>query len=173
MAADRAELVTRAAAPDYRVILKMDVSGELNRIRAYDVIAENDAVGRVAVSHEKAVAADDGLLAVGGAEMDGGELADHRAVADLNERNASLPVFEILRLHADAGVRVDFASLAYRRVTVDDRALLDNRAVADPDILSDACVGTNFDVGTENGSVCDYGGVMNFGHFENLRIFQR
>jgi hypothetical protein len=173
MAADRAELVTRAAAPDYRVILKMHVSGELNRIRAYDVIAENNTMGRMTVSHEKAVAADDGLLAVGGAEMDRGEFADHRAVADFDERNAPFTVFEILRLHADAGVGVDFASLAYRRVAVDDRALLDDRAAPDPDILSDACVGTHFDICAENGSVCDYGGMVNFGHFNNLRILRR
>ena len=129
------------------------------------MVAENDAVRRVAVGHEKAVRPEDGLLAVRSAEVNGGEFANHRAVADLDVADAPLLVLQILRLHADKGVREDLALLPYRRVTVDNRALPDPRAVADFHIAPYVRIGVYLDILAERGAVFNYRRWVYAGHF--------
>ena len=129
------------------------------------MVADHDAMGRMAVRHEEDVVAENRLLAVGRAEMDRRELADHGAVPDLDVADAALLVLEVLRLHADAGVRKDLAVLADGRVAVDDGALLDDRARAELHVGADAGVGADHDVLAElRAGVHDRRGMDVLGH---------
>ena len=147
----------------------MHVAGELHGVGADHVVAEYHAVRRMAVAHEEAVGPDYGLLSVGRPEMHRRELADHRAIADLDVARGALLVLEVLRLHSDAGVREYLAHRADRGVSVDDRALADNRSVAYLHVAPDVRVGSNLDVRAELRAVFDYRcgmnlhGIMNYG----------
>ena len=68
----------------------MDVARQLHRIGADYMIAQNHPVSRMAVAHEKTVGADYRLFAVGRTQMDGGKLANNRAIADFNKRDRTV-----------------------------------------------------------------------------------
>src|SRR5574344_790124 len=163
VSSDGAELMRAGHAADDYPVLEMDVARELNGIGADAVVAENDAVCRMAVAHEKAVVADDRLLAVRGAEVYGRKLADDGAVADFDVADGSVPVLEVLGLHADESIGVDLALRADRGVPVDDGSLADEGSVADLDVLADVRVGADFDVRAELRAVFDDCGGMD--HF--------
>ena len=133
------------------------------------MVAEDDAVGGVAIAHEKAIATDDGLLAVGGSGMDGHELAQDGAIADFNIGDGTFLVFKVLRFHPDARVREDLAARADGGVSVNNCALLNHGAVADADKSADVRVGPDLNVRAEPGAVLDNCGWMDFRHFYLLK----
>ena len=143
----------------------MHVAGKLDGVGADAVVAEYDAVRRVAVAHEQAVGPDYGLLPVGRSEVNGRELADHRAVADLDVGDGTVLVLEVLGLHAYAGIGKYLAHRADRRVAVDYRALPDDRAVTQLDIFANMGVRADLHVGAERRAVFDYRCWMDFHGF--------
>src|SRR3546814_7838348 len=74
--------------------------------------------------------------ATAGAAVDGGELADHVAVADL-QRDAFAAVLLVLRVAADRGVAVDAVVAADAGRAVDAAVRADAGAVADLDVRSE------------------------------------
>src|SRR3546814_12646415 len=77
-----------------------------------------------------------GAAATAGAAVDGGELADHVAVADL-QRDAFAAVLLVLRVAADRGVAVDAVVAADAGRAVDAAVRADAGAVADLDVGAD------------------------------------
>ena len=85
MAAYAAELVRSRASSDDCPVVKMHIAGKLDGIGADYMVAENATVRGMAIGHEKAIRADDSLLSVLCSKMHGRELADNRAIADLDK----------------------------------------------------------------------------------------
>ena len=83
------------------------------------MIAENDAVRRVALGHKQAVVADYGFFAIGSTKVNSRKFTDDGAIADFNIAYRSFAIFEILRLHAYQGIRKYLAVFANGGMAVD------------------------------------------------------
>ncbi len=83
------------------------------------------------------------------------------AVSDFNVGNAPVLVFQVLRLHSNAGIREYLAILANRGVAADDSTLLHDGARTDLDIRADIGVGANLDTFPELGVLVDDCGRVN------------
>ena len=97
------------------------------------------------------------------------KLADDRAIADLDIGHRSVPILQVLRLHADAGIGENLTARSDRRVSVDDRALFDNGPVADDDIFADMGIGADLDVCTEPGAIFHNCSLLNL-HFKGVSL---
>src|SRR5690606_23360811 len=124
-------------------------------------MAADDAVVRdMRIGEEPVVVADAGAAAaVAGAAVDGGELADDVAVADL-EPDALAAVLLVLRLAADRGMAVEMVVAADAGGAVDAAMRADAGAVADLDIGTDVGEGADRNAITQpRGGIDDRVGV--------------
>ena len=71
--------------------------------------------------------------------MNGRVFANRIAVADGHASGAALP-FQVLRLQAEAGERIDLVFASQRRVTVDDHMRVEPAAFAEHDVPTDHAV---------------------------------
>ena len=103
MRADLAELVHAGEAAHDHPVAELHVPAERGVVGHHDVVAELAVVRHVRVGHEQVVVADArDALVVRRAAVDGAELAEHVAVADLEPRRLA-PVLLVLRRIADRG----------------------------------------------------------------------
>ncbi len=116
---------------------------DLNAVGHDDVVAEGATVRHVAVCHNQAVATDDGLCAIHGAEVDGGAFADDGAVADFNVSDIAGGPLEVLGLHADACLREDFAVFADGGVPFDRTVVVNLGAATNLHIGTDVSKGSD------------------------------
>ncbi len=147
--ADVGELKERGGATDNGVVFNGAFAGDLDAVRHNDVVAEDATVGDVAIGHDEAITADDGLGAVHGAEVDGDAFAQDGAVADFNVGDVAGSPLEVLGLHADAGLRIDFAVFTDGGVAFNGAVVVDLCAATDGDIGADICEGANFGLGVD------------------------
>ena len=161
VAADPGELVHGAEGADRGVVVHGDVAGEGRVVGEHAAVADVAVVGHVAVRHEQVVGADRRHAAAEpGAPVDGRELAEVVAVADLEPARLASEL-EVLGLEADAGVREDPVVAADDGVGAEHLgAGADLRAGADPDTGADHRVGADPDVGRQLGGGIDDGRRM-------------
>ncbi len=118
----------------------------------------------VGVGHEQIVAADPGhATPLGGTAVDGAELPELVAVADLQPHLLAVEL-EVLGIEADGRLGVDAVLPADPRRAIDLGARSDLGAVADLDARSDHREGTHSDALAEPGGGIDHGQGMDQGH---------
>ena len=120
VAADAAELMDAGVGADVAKS-STDTWPPSVALRSEDRVAADMAVVRdVHVVHEQVAVADRRPAAAAGrAAMDGDELAEDVALADLEPRRLAF-VLQVLRRQPDRGERIDLGLVADRRVAVDD-----------------------------------------------------
>ena len=145
MRADLDELVHARQAAEDHPITQMHVAAERR------VVGENRAVGDLAimrnvhVGHDPVVVADTRHANVlRGAEVEGAELADRVALADLEPRRLA-GVFLVLRHRAERAELEDAVVAADRRVAFDDAVRADARALVDAHVRTNDGVGVDAD----------------------------
>jgi hypothetical protein len=126
------------------------------------MIAEDASVRSMTVRHEKAVGTDDGLFTILGPEMYGGEFADHGAVSNLDVRNGTFLILQVLRLHANKGIRKYLTVLTDCGVTIHDGALTNGGSGAELHVSPNCRVRSNLDAITKLGVLIHHRGGMYF-----------
>ena len=120
--ADLAELVHRGQPAHDHVIADLDVAAERRDVRHHAVITDHAVVRHVRVRHEQVVAADARhALVVRRAAVDGRELAEHVAVADLEPRRLALVLLVLRRIADRAELEDAVADADARRPGGDQR----------------------------------------------------
>ncbi len=144
---DVGELQQAGGAADNGVVFHNAFAGDLDAIGHNDVVAEDATVCDVAVGHDEAVAADDGLGAIHRAEVDGDAFAENGAVADFDVGDITGLPLEVLGLHTHAGLREDFAVFTNGGVPLDRAVVMHLGATANLDVRPDISKGTDLGLG--------------------------
>src|SRR5258706_1566089 len=133
VAAHPAELVDGAEGADVGVVVDLDVPGQGGVVGEDDTAPQLAVVADVGVGHVDALPPHAGdAAALGGAAVDGAELAEDVAVADLQPDLLALEL-QVLRIEADGGVGIDPVLATDASRAIDLGPGPDLRAVTDLD----------------------------------------
>src|SRR3954469_4600725 len=132
-----AELVDGAEGADVGVVVHLDVPGQGGAVGEDDAAPHLAVVPDVSVGHEQAVAPHPGdAAALGRAAVDGAELPEDVAVADLQPDVLALEL-QVLGIETDGGLGIDAVLAADAGGAVDLRPSSDLRAGTDLDAGAD------------------------------------
>ena len=139
------ELVCQYTAANHRIIAHLNLAGELHGVRHDDVVTQHAVVCHVAVGHDQAVVANDGLATRCSSAVNGNKLANRRVVADDGHRFLALEL-EILRDIAHHGTCVDVTVASNACTGANHGVAVDDAAVANHHIVVDSDKGPDFHV---------------------------
>src|SRR5690606_12546995 len=171
MRADPAALVHAGEPAEDHLVADLDVAGEGGVVGEHAAVADLAVVGDVHVGQQPVVVADPGdAAAVAGAAVDGGELADHVAVAD-HQLGALAFELLVLRVAADGGMAMDAVVAADPGWALDAAMGADGGAVADLDVGPDQGERPDRHAGADPRGRIDDGAGMDAGSRAHLQPF--
>lgn len=151
MRADVTELVDESASANHGKVVNDNLTGNLSGIGDNHIVANHTVVSYVAVGHNEAVAADNGLALGGGATVDGNTFANGGVVADYG-KSVLATELEVLRDAGDNGTGENGAILANTSALHYGDIGADASALADLHILLNGDEGVNNHTGSNLGS---------------------
>ena len=135
----------------------------LARNREYAVVSHNAIVGDVGIRHEQVVVSDGcHAMALGGATIDRTELAKRVVFAD-DQFGVFTGIFEILRITANHGMRMNATTLTDLGITLQHSMAADHHIVGEADSSADNGIRPNVNISPQLRARINDGGGMN-GH---------
>jgi hypothetical protein len=143
-----------------RVILDLDVAGQIDGVGDDRPILDVAVVRNVDIGHQEIPVADSGFRPLAGGPMDRGVFPDDVLVPDLHAARLALEL-EILGDAADGHPVEDLVVAADERVAIDQHRRSDHTVWTDLHVRTDDGVGTDADVEAQTGLRMHHGCGMN------------
>ena len=162
MFADPTELMNPGQSANHGEVFHNDVTSQRGGVGQYDVIAQGDVVGDVAIGQQEVVGTDVGCFSVAGCAVDGHGFADDVSISDASASVAAFP-FVVLRAESDATEGKELVVVANDGVSVHNDVGKQPATVAQNHLFSDDAIGADLAVLADAGAFVNDCAGMNHG----------